>query len=214
MLKSSEGLSIWFLLIWLGGDAFNLFGGLLQGVLWTMIILAGYYCFCDLLLIYQWWYYGKYYENGVYKGTQQVDEETPLVSGATAVHGNAATRTYDALVKLTDQWTGHHATVFRYSLTVVLILLTGTLAWFSADPVSTPPPPTEGDKPTGLRVDAQTLGWLSAILYLSSRLPQIIKNKDTKCAGLSLALFVFAVGGNVTYVRVRIRAGLVPLLTR
>lgn len=36
-LKSTEGLSIWFILIWLGGDAFNLLGGLLQGVLLTMV---------------------------------------------------------------------------------------------------------------------------------------------------------------------------------
>lgn len=37
VLKSTDGLSIWFILIWLGGDAFNLVGGLLQGVLWTMV---------------------------------------------------------------------------------------------------------------------------------------------------------------------------------
>lgn len=33
-----------------------------------------------------------------------------------------------------------------------------------------------------------------------SRVPQIFKNRQTKCEGLSLALFLFAVAGNVTYV--------------
>lgn len=31
-------------------------------------------------------------------------------------------------------------------------------------------------------------------------MPQIFKNRQTKCEGLSLALFVFAVVGNLTYV--------------
>lgn len=41
---------------------------------------------------------------------------------------------------------------------------------------------------------------------VSSRVPQIFKNTKTKCAGLSLALFIFAVLGNVTYVLVRVRS--------
>lgn len=38
------------------------------------------------------------------------------------------------------------------------------------------------------------------MVTVSSRVPQIIKNRTTKCEGLSLALFVFAVAGNLTYV--------------
>jgi hypothetical protein len=34
---------------------------------------------------------------------------------------------------------------------------------------------------------------------VSSRFPQILKNRQTKCEGLSLALFVFSVAGNLTY---------------
>lgn len=34
---------------------------------------------------------------------------------------------------------------------------------------------------------------------MSSRFPQILKNRQTKCEGLSLALFVFSVAGNLTY---------------
>lgn len=30
-------------------------------------------------------------------------------------------------------------------------------------------------------------------------MPQIFKNRQTKCEGLSLALFVFSVAGNLTY---------------
>ncbi len=41
-LKSGEGLSIAFVLIWLAGDLCNLVGAGLAGLLPTMIILAGY----------------------------------------------------------------------------------------------------------------------------------------------------------------------------
>lgn len=41
-LKSGEGLSVFFVLIWLAGDLANLFGALLAGLLPTIIILAAY----------------------------------------------------------------------------------------------------------------------------------------------------------------------------
>lgn len=41
-LKSGEGLSVLFVLIWLAGDLCNLFGGILAGLLPTIIILAAY----------------------------------------------------------------------------------------------------------------------------------------------------------------------------
>ncbi|KAG8702588.1 hypothetical protein FRC08_003397, partial [Ceratobasidium sp. 394] len=41
-LKSGEGLSVGFVIIWLLGDIFGLFGGLLAGLLPTIIILMAY----------------------------------------------------------------------------------------------------------------------------------------------------------------------------
>ena len=55
--SSAEGLSIEFLIIWLFGDLFNILGAVLQGVLPTMIILAIYYTFADIVLIVQCFYY-------------------------------------------------------------------------------------------------------------------------------------------------------------
>jgi len=40
--KSGEGLSVTFVVIWLIGDLFNLFGAILAGLLPTVIILAVY----------------------------------------------------------------------------------------------------------------------------------------------------------------------------
>ncbi len=56
---SAEGLSIVFIVVWLLGDFFNIFGAVLQGVLPTMIILAVYYTLADIVLILQcFWYKG------------------------------------------------------------------------------------------------------------------------------------------------------------
>lgn len=41
-LQSGEGLSVFFVLIWLTGDLTNLFGALLAGLMPTIIILAAY----------------------------------------------------------------------------------------------------------------------------------------------------------------------------
>jgi hypothetical protein len=41
-LKSGEGLSVAFVVIWLIGDLFNLIGAMKAGLLPTVIILAGY----------------------------------------------------------------------------------------------------------------------------------------------------------------------------
>lgn len=191
VLKSTEGISIWFILIWLGGDAFNLVGGLRQEVLPTMIGLAAYYCFCDMVLIWQWWYYGTYYREGQPIATRDA-EQTPFLPRESRSASRRWMPTWDDVMALLPS---HHLTLLKYALALSFVLVTAVAAYVAAD--SHPP---SSDPGPGMRWDAQLLGWLSALLYLSSRIPQILKNRHTKCAGLSLALFIFAVGGNVTYV--------------
>ncbi|KAL5614767.1 hypothetical protein BROUX41_004856 [Berkeleyomyces rouxiae] len=77
--SSTEGLSIQFIIVWLAGDVFNIIGGLMQGILPTMvraflslrslrsianglcrqlqIILAFYYTIADMVLLGQCFYY-------------------------------------------------------------------------------------------------------------------------------------------------------------
>lgn len=49
---------------------------------------------------------------------------------------------------------------------------------------------------------AQVFGWISCFMYLGSRIPQIQKNTETKCEGLSMMMFSMAMLGNLTYVGV------------
>ncbi|MCJ1422867.1 hypothetical protein MMC29_000747 [Sticta canariensis] len=55
--SSADGLSLVFLITWLLGDVFNILGAVLQGVQSTMIILALYYTFADIVLLAQCFYY-------------------------------------------------------------------------------------------------------------------------------------------------------------
>ncbi|KAH9323672.1 hypothetical protein KI387_018311, partial [Taxus chinensis] len=63
--QSTDGLSPWFLLQWLAGDATNLLGCLLTGdQLATETITAAYFIFADCVILSQYLYYG-------YKGCKQ-----------------------------------------------------------------------------------------------------------------------------------------------
>ncbi|KAE8186061.1 hypothetical protein CF336_g7144 [Tilletia laevis] len=104
----------------------------------------------------------------------------------------------------------HH---LEYSLATTFVAAVGVIAFFVFKPASSsgesPPPHVHPPSPDGSgagipkhqwRRDAQIYGWASALLYLTSRIPQIMKNRKTYCEGLSMALFVFALLGNSTYV--------------
>ena len=87
--SSAEGLSITFIIIWLVGDVFNIVGGILQGILPTMIILAIYYTLADIVLLLQCFYYRgftlsddlppKPTTNGHAVNPTEEDEERPLL---------------------------------------------------------------------------------------------------------------------------------------
>lgn len=89
--------------------------------------------------------------------------------------------------------------VIKYTVAALLVIAVGIAAWW-LDGSRTNDGPVQKPSGPGWRWDAQIYGWLSAVLYLASRIPQIFKNRETKCEGLSLALFLFAVAGNTTYV--------------
>ena len=54
---SAEGISLAFLVVWFMGDITNLAGAIWAGLVPTVIALAIYFCFADLILISQCLYY-------------------------------------------------------------------------------------------------------------------------------------------------------------
>ncbi|GAA5906589.1 PQ-loop repeat-containing protein [Sporobolomyces salmoneus] len=197
--KSGEGLSIIFLIIWLVGDLTNLLGSLWQGLIPTVIILAIYYTACDCILIFQKYYYRhlrrthpELYERLSTSGTStptpraQDAENTPLLSAFSA-HSPSEKALSPSLQRAKD--------LLEYTIGFVLVVGVGIVAWFAGKGLG-----KEGRIPEVWETKAQIVGWISAFLYLGSRLPQLALNRKTKCEGLSLLMFCFAVIGNVTYV--------------
>jgi len=71
-LQSTSGLSIYFLVEWCLGDLSNLLGAIFTRQAKWQIIVAGYYCFVDFILVLQWvWYtqlkHGKHFRQVWFK---------------------------------------------------------------------------------------------------------------------------------------------------
>ena len=85
---------------------------------------------------------------------------------------------------------------------VALVCAAGILGWY-VSPASTSKPKDPSTPDDSLKFDTlgQIFGYLCAVLYLGSRLPQILLNYRRKSTdGVSLLFFLFACIGNLTYV--------------
>lgn len=111
-------------------------------------------------------------------------ESDPLISSFSA--SGSPNHPYDEKVKI-------HKDTLAFLGAGTLIVVVGVLAWF----LSKGALPSRNEN---WNTQAQVFGWISAVLYLGSRIPQIAKNVETKCKGLSLLMFAFSIAGNVTYV--------------
>ncbi|KZT52114.1 PQ-loop-domain-containing protein [Calocera cornea HHB12733] len=194
-LKSGEGLSVGFVVIWLAGDLCNLVGALMAGLIPTVIILAIYYTLCDLTLLIQIYYYRHVHRAHIGPIAPTPSESSPLL-------GDSSSSALPSSEPKPDPRSKAWRSTVIYSLAAAFVVGTGLIAWRISKSVDhgvegSPGSPDEGEE---LGWTTQIIGWCSAVLYLGSRIPQILKNRETKCSGLSLALFIFAVAGNVTYV--------------
>lgn len=124
----------------------------------------------------------------------------------------------EALPKITEEQSASSVTLERPARSKVVsnifsilgVVIVGTVGWFIAYKSGTwkpsPPPvphaPTPGDPTSNDSnpASAQLLGYISAVLYLTARLPQIYKNyREQSCEGLSLLFFILSLMGNATY---------------
>ncbi|KAH0612195.1 uncharacterized protein H6S33_010247 [Morchella sextelata] len=206
--QSVDGLSWGFLMLWLLGDICNLTGAVMLDQMWFQQIIAAYYVFVDTVLVTQFLWYGVVY---------RVKELEKRLEGVT-IGGNSNSDdegdsiASDSNADLKQKRADEGAAVARSKMpsvahtTFVTVSLLGTLA--GALPVNggVPAMPTLGDVSGGWLSDelieaiGMTVGWISTLLYLCSRLPQLILNAKRKSTeGLSIALFMAAFSGNLFY---------------
>jgi len=160
-------------------------GGLIAHLVPTVIILSSYYLCCDFLLIFQVYYYRWKNPNADEIVEQPIHpvEDTPLL-------GNPIEP------KRTSRWNMQNE-VIKYSVCLVFVFAAGVMAWAIDSKIHGPRHPSEPEGIVEWR--SQVLGWISAASFLGARIPQIMKNVETRCEGLSPALFLFAISGNSTF---------------
>jgi uncharacterized protein with PQ loop repeat len=224
--QSADGLSIVFIVVWLAGDVFNILGAILQGVLPTMIILAVYYTLADIVLMLQVFYYrGFTLSDEVKKPQEQIPpEEEPLLGSNTqrrrslsqlrrhlshvdGTHLSPATPLLDP-PKPNDPPAAYNlrptstlqAVLFN-TFSIVLVCAAGIFGWWVSTRSHRHGQVEDEDSET-LEFDTlgQVFGYLCAVLYLGSRVPQLLLNYRRKSTeGVSLLFFLFACIGNLTY---------------
>ncbi|KAJ8663787.1 hypothetical protein O0I10_000061 [Lichtheimia ornata] len=217
--KSGEGLSMPFLIIWLAGDLFNLVGVVLQGLLPTMFVLALWYSVADIGLIWQVLYYRRRQpkflvveeeintasNNNRRSSQHNADETEPLLRRTSATQEEQQHLSWRPV---TAAYTGNRDPQSTLSMNVLFAVSTTLLTIISCYAyihfgLSSPQQHSELDDESQsqkLQLWPQIFGWVSASLYISSRMPQIIKNwKQQSTEGLSKLLFICAVCGNVFY---------------
>lgn len=168
---SADGLSLQFIIIWLFGDIFNVLGGVMQGVLPTMIILALYYTLADIVLMGQCFYYRGF----TFSDTPELPQKPP--SGQSTIgdpHEATGLLSPPRLNEQDRRWSGEHLSpavpliipptshptqpavsrrhtrlhaVFANTFAILMVCLAGVLGWyFSNGKQSTS---SQIDPPTG-----------------------------------------------------------------
>uniref|UniRef100_A0A3P8SK40 Lysosomal amino acid transporter 1 homolog n=1 Tax=Amphiprion percula TaxID=161767 RepID=A0A3P8SK40_AMPPE len=161
-----SALSIWFLLLWLGGDSCNLVGSFLADQLPLQTYTAIYYVLADLVMLAMYTYY---------KINNRVAEREVLnVVGLVCILGFTASLTHLPGVGIQQEMT---SSGFR-----------------SRSLLST------SDAFTPKEIIGFSIGSISSVLYLCSRLPQMYTNfKRKSTEGVSYFLFALVILGNTTY---------------
>ncbi|XP_042348436.1 lysosomal amino acid transporter 1 homolog [Plectropomus leopardus] len=167
-----SALSIWFLLLWLGGDTCNLVGSFLADQLPLQTYTAIYYVIADLVMLGMYLYYKM-------RNRMAESRRVLLVVGVTCLLG-FTTR----LANLPGL--GTQQEVIPSGFRSRTLLSTSDSNHIKAF--------------TPKEIIGFSIGSVSSVLYLCSRLPQMYTNfKRKSTEGVSYFLFALVILGNTTY---------------
>ncbi|XP_008292156.1 lysosomal amino acid transporter 1 homolog [Stegastes partitus] len=167
-----SALSIWFLLLWLGGDSCNLVGSFLADQLPLQTYTAVYYVLADLVMLAMYTYY---------KMSNRVAERRRVlhVVGLVCVLGFTT-----SFAHLPGEGTQQE---------IVSSVVRGRSLLSTSDGSS-------ARDFTPKEIIGFSIGSISSVLYLCSRLPQMYTNfKRKSTEGVSYFLFALVILGNTTY---------------
>lgn len=187
-LKSADGIAIGFISIWFLGDFFNLVGSIWAHLLPEVVFLAVWFCVADFMMIFSYIYYTRIHKSK--KEGSSSSENRPLME-----HRRTSSTLTD--VALEPQY---HGIFVKYILPIIFVVACGFMGYFVSDGSTDNGNNDNNDNDNSIELGPQIIGYLSALLYLGARIPQIIQNHQRKSVhGLSLLFFLFSTLGNLTY---------------
>ncbi|CDM34116.1 hypothetical protein DTO013E5_754 [Penicillium roqueforti] len=241
-VQSTSGLSIFFLVIWCLGDASNLVGALYTRQAGWQVVIASYYVFVDIALVFQFFWYTHYkprqndsYDDlshshdsarrniiqGVPPPGHDSDNQTPAPVNMNNKHPEAKDGGFQAGSALdsthvpTASYSNEKLSSSRRSVRLGssmqsppfalprTMLMASLLCAVLANAAPTDKSDTfisEAPRETIVEIIGRVFSWMSTILYLGSRPPQLYKNYQRKSTeGLSPLLFMAAFCGNLFY---------------
>mmetsp|Transcript_7971 Transcript_7971/g.25360 ORF Transcript_7971/g.25360 Transcript_7971/m.25360 type:complete len:431 (-) Transcript_7971:497-1789(-) len=219
--KSAGALSKWFILEWFLGDALNLAGAVITHQLSTQIATGTLFIINDVLMISQVTYYSYFgrKKKRVEDGNDNGDPYAALLEGDEASNEWDDEDDEEAEAERNQQ--AGASSAVQQGVRLAAVVLPVAFAALSHNKVGNAPgfnfallsteeagganaelPSCEPQVEISESVEklGMAIGWISTLVYLNSRIPQILKNQRRRSVrGLSFLMFGAAVMGNTTY---------------
>ncbi|KAF2087566.1 PQ-loop-domain-containing protein [Saccharata proteae CBS 121410] len=129
--------------------------------------------------------FSSFTERLLHDGTH-LSPATPLVDTTTAPQPTRTSTIRSILLNL---------------IAVLLVIAAGFLGWLLTTPARDSPSTERAPDKLEFSIGGQINGYLCCLLYLGSRIPQLVLNyKRQSTDGISMLFFIFACLGNLTYV--------------
>lgn len=167
-------------------------GAIWAGLLPTVIALAVYYCFADCVLLVQIFYYNHLMRQAASDAEHQFSPSPPLdpatpTSGPTQPLLSRRRSTSSQRSRppsLRQKSPSPMMAAMKNMLVIAGTCLAGTIGWFVAWEAGIWKPEDSASEDLPQKAGAEFLGYLSALLYIGARIPQIIQNYRKKsCEG-------------------------------
>ncbi|KAM7536023.1 hypothetical protein Aperf_G00000099217 [Anoplocephala perfoliata] len=194
-----QAVSPILLLCFLMGDVVNLLGCIFVHQLPLQVLMAAIGVLNDFIQISQFLYYMFKHKRLLQNSVSPIEipppENSSTVGSANTPSSSSITAvlclTFGVVVFIGPSWSDENNQEAQFSHSLTRRLFDATI---------TPMPIPEPLFPTSSLLLGFILGWLSTCIYMSSRIPQIIKNwRRGSTEGLSPLTFIFAIIGNTSY---------------
>jgi len=190
--KETEALSVAFLLTWLTGDITNLISSFLTQQLPVQQYTAIYFCIIDAILITQWIYYTKFFNPSGRRSTAPLIQPHEINQKYGIIYFLVVSNVITLPLLLQHT---HSSDYWEYSVSPSRQLLNDISNNYTL--------PNCEFKPfieDWLKIFGDVCAWVSGILYLLARLPQIHLNyKRRSVKGLSISMFFVMNVANICY---------------